>query len=266
MKQDLIEALAAALPAGIRSLKQTTIGDMTEVSIPTTTDAANIVMGDVTAQLFNAVFVPLSGLSIVDLALHIGSANPVNIASLLASLEYCRTPGKIEFLAPLEGGVYAGYFDEWIVKGDGDSMTVTVDGEDFDLDDNGDGTWGATWPVALGDHSATASNGQDEAYVSFSVVSFATVPEEGDVLPSTGIAAVSVTPEDVEVSSVSVTVTDALGGIFSASLEITENSFSIDWDTLFSNGTLAIGPASFVFSATLDLGLVEIPINVVITE
>lgn len=159
MKTDFIQALYNDMPATVGSFLETEIGDVTEIDMPMTKDAAVIACGQLAANLNNAFLKPFVGLTPVELFMRIGSKNPVFIASLLAGLEVISGQGgKLTVISPDEGAVVPTWFEAgFVCKGSGiQSAVVSVDGTDLTLGAAGD-TWNATLitPLSIGAHTAT---------------------------------------------------------------------------------------------------------------
>lgn len=160
MKTEFIQEMLDDMPDTVRDFLDIPIGDVSDISMPTTKDAAVIACGQLAANLNNAFLKPFVGLAPIELFMRIGSKNPVFISSLLAGLEIIsgQGGGKLTIISPANGAVVPTWFDAgFVCKGTGiDSAVVSVDGTDLTLSADGD-TWKATLstPLSAGKHTAT---------------------------------------------------------------------------------------------------------------
>lgn len=96
------------LPPVLQAVADVTFGSSSTVTTPTTVEDSLIVQGKVAANFNNNVLVPLSGLPIVELALHIGQNSPTNMAMLLSMLKVSGSLGKNTFqVSWTDGATYA---------------------------------------------------------------------------------------------------------------------------------------------------------------
>lgn len=176
MKLDFIQALLDDMPATIGAFLDTKIGDVTEIDMPMTKDAAVIACGQLAANLNNAFLKPFVGLTPIELFMRIGSKNPVFISSLLASLEVISGQGgKLTIISPADGAIVPTWFDAgFVCKGTGiASAVVSVDGSELTLSADGD-TWKATLstPLSIGAHTATFTATYGDGSTADNTVSF----------------------------------------------------------------------------------------------
>ncbi len=136
MKQEFIDSLRL-LPEDIQAFLTTTIGTFTPIEMPTDAEEAVIAMGKANAQIINHIFVPYSGLNLVELILRVGQLHPGVGSMVLSNLEYVGPPQSgwgIQFLFPAEGQVFH-YEGEttFIVHADEaqhlQGLMVTIEGE-----------------------------------------------------------------------------------------------------------------------------------------
>lgn len=159
MKTEFLQALLDDMPTTVGAFLGTEIGDVTDIDMPMTKDAAVIACGQLAANINNAFLKPFVGLTPVELFMRIGSKNPVFISSLLSGLEVISGQGgKLTVISPEEGAVVPTWFEAgFVCKGTGiQSAVVSVDGTDITLTASGD-TWNATLttPLSIGAHTAT---------------------------------------------------------------------------------------------------------------
>ena len=93
------------LPPVLQAVADVTFGSSTTLTTPTTVEDSLIVQGKVAVNFNNNVLVPLSGLPIVELALHIGQNSPTNMAMLLSMLKATGSMGKNTFQVSWEEGM-----------------------------------------------------------------------------------------------------------------------------------------------------------------
>jgi len=203
-KQELVSSMFDDIPVSLSNLLGVKFGDFSELTEPTTEEDANIVVGKFCVEVQNKLLIPLSGLPVVDALLYIGSLNPPIIAGMFSGLEAVSASGAFDVIAPKDGGIYPGFFDDgWTVRAkDAESLSVSIGEDEFDLTRNDD-VWTAKWPVPIGEHSATITDGTESVTVSFSVSSFDCYPAEGDSVPEGDITVTvdmgTIEPESVEV-------------------------------------------------------------------
>lgn len=150
-KTDFSEELAAALA---RKLPE-----VAAVAMPTTIEEAIIVTGQVNANFNNQFLVTFSGLPLYELLLKAGQLNKVHQNMLLTNLAYLGPQGISSIIAPVEGGVYYGYFDGWRVKVDGKtpkSVSVTCNKQTEPMKPDG-GDWTCQFPIPIGKQTGIVS-------------------------------------------------------------------------------------------------------------
>lgn len=176
MKTDFIQALYNDMPATVGAFLETAIGEVAEISIPTTKDDAVIACGQLAANLNNAFLKPFVGLTPIELFMRIGSKNPVFISSLLSGLEVISGQGgKLTVISPADGAVVPTWFDAgFACKGKGiESAVVSVDSTEITLAAEDD-TWKATLttPLSIGAHTATFTATYGDGSTADKTVSF----------------------------------------------------------------------------------------------
>lgn len=224
----LAQALYQDIPDDLKSLFNTKLGSFSSLGNPSDEKEAVIVMGKFCVEVQNNLLKPLSGLPVVQALLYLGSLNPPIIASLFSGLESIEGGGPFDVIAPKDGGVYPGFFDAWTVLAPGaEQMSVILglgdDTESFELSQNDD-VWSKNWPVPIGEHTATITDGSQSMTVSFSVLTYEALPPIVTVIDE-GTEEIEFrfqVPADTGLKSGEITVTDDSGNVVRTVLMITE--------------------------------------------
>ena len=151
MIEEFIKELEKDTPSGVLNFLATQIGEIDEISAPSTTDEAVIACGQLAANLNNAWLKKFSGFTPVEGLMRIGQKNPVIISSLLSNLEFITASNKLTIISPTSGQEMT-YEDLFACTGAGiESVTVTIDaGMEITLTQNGD-----VWSGGFVDELAT---------------------------------------------------------------------------------------------------------------
>ena len=257
-KTEIIQA-ALSLPNGIAEYLDVTLDGFSQMDEPSTVDDAVIASGVLAARLNNAL-VPFNGMKPVQIAMRIAQHHPAIIGLLVSALEYVGG-GKLTIMKPEANGMYPGWFDSWIVQCTDefvDAILVEMDGDEADtfaLNKEGE-TWTATWPIALGEHSARViatrlDASTIEAEVTFAVVAWTTYPAQGASYTPDQLSTISAsTPAGgSEVEKVSVLW-------FGEAIELQLSTYGT-WETQGINtSTLLEGAHNMVLSVTYATGAI----------
>ena len=212
---------------------------------PANEEAANIACGRL-AQFLLDFFGEMEGLHALLVPLYMGALHKGIQGLLLSSLEQSGDTGAIHMISPVDGGLYFGAVTSVSCSVDGATeVTVTTDGDSFSLENSGGNIWEGDWAFAIGEHpltvAATFPNGDVSVSISFQVVNWDTVPQEGDTL-TPGPSFFELNPGDTSVTEV--TVSDGL-----VTWPLAYNAI-----TLMFEGTkeLAAGAFTLVFEVSVE--------------
>lgn len=265
-KEDLWLAINDELPESIANLSDVTL-NVSSITGPTDPDGAIVETGKLAAKL-NAILDSLDGLSLVELALHIGQKNATSKMMLLASIEADTADSSEEeaanaagfnVLAPKEGKEYEAWTFPFQVERLDPAITAITCLVDttLEVDLVRDGNLFTGSPQELmhpGEHSATFTGSNEKSLVvTFSIaeLEFTTYPGDGGSV-SGPVVQISLTPDnpDADLSSASCSIA---GKTFTLLKDAAANSWraTIDFASFTAEEipNLAAVSASFVVDA-----------------
>lgn len=150
-KTNFIEELLA------QTLTPVIIGEVGEITMPTTKDGAIMAIAQCAVNANNAILRQMAGLDITALVQQSGSRNPILVSALLSRLEVITDRGgKCQIVSPTEGATTANPFLECALKGKGiTAAACSIDGTEVSLSQAGD-TWSGhpSAPISIGKHGA----------------------------------------------------------------------------------------------------------------
>lgn len=256
MKQDFVNEMFNDIPEAVRNFFEVTIGTITEITMPTTKEEAEIACGQLAANINNALLMPFVGFAPIEGMMRVGSKNAAIVSLLLSGLELISgAGGKFKIERPVEGKTYYN-LSSFLITGIGlQSISGTLNDTDaISFSDNGS-FWSCDFsePLKSGEYALSVTvtfddDSEQSAFVNFttenSVESFApTLPENGQSYPSTDLILFS--GHGDQIVSVSVTITNGP----SFELELTGEIWS-------ASASLAPGEYSATFTATFESGMV----------
>lgn len=158
MIKTFLDELHADMPEGLAAYLETPFGEVADIAMPNSKDAAVIACGQLAANLNNAFLKPFAGMTPVEMILRAGQKNPVFISSLLGSLEFITGGGGgLQIIAPAEGSVNPNYFElACACPGKPVTVSVTVGEMVIDLTRKTGNTWKGfpATPIPSGKHLA----------------------------------------------------------------------------------------------------------------
>lgn len=252
MKTDFIQEMFNDMPATIGAFLETPIGDVTDIPIPTTRDAAVLACGQLAANLNNAFLKPFVGLTPIELFMRIGSKNPVFISSLLSGLEVISgSGGKCQIDFPKHGESLP-FVNCIVVSGIGlQSVSATLNESEFSLSDEGE-VWNFMFsePLDAGSYSLMISATFDDGATGSDISVFTVTAEQNAFAinePKNGqnypVGNIPLGGSGSNISGVSVAVDGQTiqlsnnGDQWTASVSLSAGEYTANFTTSFQDGS-----------------------------